>query len=731
MQILSVLIEYNVSTLNRPFSYTYDGDAIVKKGTRVLVPFNNRKIIGYVIDASYVDKTKEELRNESAFELKDIIKVIDDEPIFNDELESLAKKVADYYLSPLISVYQTMLPPSLKPKKSALSKPKIQYDDYLVPLTDNEDDLTPKQLELFRLIKDNSPVLKSSLKTTVLPKLIEKKKVEIIKKEKVRLVQEEVEKTEKKNLSDEQKRALHSILDEDYKTYLLQGVTGSGKTEVYLQAAEDFIERGKSVLVLVPEISLTVQMVRRFKSRFDNIAILHSELTPAEKYDEYRRISRGEVNVVVGARSAIFAPIKNLGLIIIDEEHVETYKQESQPYYNAFKVAEFRQEYHNCKIVLGSATPSLETETRALKGLYKHLYLTKRINSGPLPETRIVNMSDYKNIDEKSTILSLDLREQIQDRLDKKEQVMLLINRRGFAPFIQCSKCHMTFKCPTCSIALSYHQKDNMLKCHHCGYVANMPKKCPKCENTKFYKIGFGSEKVETNVKELFPSAKVLRLDSDTTQIRNKTSEILTAFEKHEADILIGTQMIAKGHDFKDVTLVGVVLADLGLNIPSYRSAERTFNLITQAVGRAGRDSKPGLAIIQTYEPNNYVIYDASKQDYQRFFNQEMPYRKAGQYPPYRYLTLIKISSSDEDVVIDGADYLKNYLVAKFASLDVDVLGPSEPFLTQVNGKFYRKIMIKYKKYSTVKPVLEDLIQISNKRKNLSIQIDVDPYEDY
>jgi primosomal protein N' (replication factor Y) len=731
MQILSVLIEYNVSSLNRPFSYIYKGEKEIKKGTRVIVPFNNRNIVGYVVDIEQTNLTIEEIKASSPFDVKEVTKIVDDEPLFNDELESLAKKVADYYLPPLISVYQTMLPPSLKPKKSALSKPKIQYDQYLVPLTDNEDDLTAKQLEIFRLIKDNYPVLKNSIKSAAVSKLIEKNKVNIILKEKIRLVQKEVKKTKPLSLNDEQKRALHSILDEDYKTYLLEGVTGSGKTEVYLQAAEDYISRGKSVLVLVPEISLTVQMVHRFKSRFDNIAILHSELTPAEKYDEYRRISRGEVNVVVGARSAIFAPIKNLGLIIIDEEHVETYKQENQPFYNALKVAQFRQEYHNCKIILGSATPSLETKTRALKGIFHQLYLTKRINDGPLPETKVINMLDYRNIDNDSTILSLELRKQISDRLNKKEQVMLLINRRGFAPFIQCKKCRMTFKCPTCSLPLSYHQKDDMIKCHHCGYVAKMPKKCPKCEGDKFYKIGFGSEKVESEVKNLFPSAKVLRLDSDTTQIRNKTSEILTAFENHEADILIGTQMIAKGHDFKDVTLVGIVLADLGLNIPSWMSSERTFNLITQAVGRAGRDIKPGLAIIQTYDPNNYVIYDASKQDYNRFFNEEMLKRKAGQYPPYRFLSLIKVASSSEDDVIDGSAYLKNFLVAKFAKKDVDVLGPSEPFLVQLNGKFYRKILIKYKKYSEVKPILEELINISNKRKNLSIQIDVDPYDDY
>lgn len=731
VQILEVLIEYGLSSLDRTFSYAYLGEEEVKKGVRVLVNFNHKEIIGYVVDVKKIDTSFEEYQEKSLYVVKKITKIIDEEPLLNDELQLLAKQIKEYYYSPLMSVYQTMLPPSLKPKRSSLSKPKISYDTYVVLKNDSEDGLTPKQIELLRLIKNQVKVLKNELKPHLVKALYEKEKIEFILEEKIRLVQEEVAKTNDFSLNDEQKKALDSICFDSHSTYLLEGVTGSGKTEVYLQASRHFIEQGKNVLMLVPEISLTHQMVKRFKQRFDNIAILHSALTPSEKYDEYRRINQGKVNIVVGARSAIFAPLKNIGLIIIDEEHVETYKQDVSPYYHALKVALMRQKYHNCKIVLGSATPSLETKTKALKGIYHQLYLTKRFNDTSLPETTIVNMGDYQNIDNESVIFSKLLREKINDRLDKKEQVMLLINKRGYAPYVQCRRCHTTLKCPVCGVILSYHSSDDMLKCHHCGHVETMNKQCPRCSNTQFFKIGFGSEKVEEEVKRLFPSSRVGRLDSDVASVKNQVKDVLTQFENHELDILIGTQMIAKGHDFKDVTLVGVVLADLGLNIPSYKSSERSFNLITQAIGRAGRLEKKGEAIIQTYLPNHYVIYDSKIQDYNRFFNEEMAFRKQNQNPPYTYLIMITLSSSDENNLIDSSYFLKNYLDGKFANKKVDVLGPSEPFALKVNGKYQRKLLIKYKNREDVNQEILELIETVNKRKNLKISVNVDPESDY
>lgn len=734
MVVLGVIIEYTVNSLNRPFSYAYRGEEKIVPGIRVLVPFGRSKVVGYVLSVEETSLDVLEWENKTGIKLKEIISLIDTTPVLNEELVKVADEVSAYYLSPLISVYQTMLPPSLKPKKSSLSKPKIAYDKYVRVCTDDEEGLTPKQLELFRRIKAEGLVLKNDIKSTLVPVLEAKDKIQIVLKEKVRLTQEEIPHVDDFPLNEEQTKALRSILDDHYSTYLLEGVTGSGKTEVYLQASKEMLKRGKTVLMLVPEISLTVQMVRRFKSRFTNIAILHSGLTPSEKYDEYRRIARGEVKIVVGARSAIFAPLKNIGLVIIDEEHVETYKQESIPYYHALKVAQIRQKYNEgMKIVLGSATPSLETKIRALKGVYHQLYLTKRFNDSVLPKTEIVDMLDYNNIDNASVLFSVKLREEISLRLKKKEQVLLLLNRRGYAPNITCRKCGFTFKCPTCGLPLTYHNFDHLLKCHHCGYVAKMVDKCPKCggESKYFSMVGTGTEKVENELKKFFPKAKILRLDSDVATVRTAVSNVISSFENEEADILIGTQMIAKGHDFKNVTLVGIILADIGLNIPSFRAGERTFNLLTQAIGRAGRHDKEGKAIIQTYSPKNYIIYDASIQDYNRFFNEEMAIRKAGQYPPYTYCTLITFASENEKNVIDISHHFKDYFVAKFANINVDVIGPSEPFLVKMNGKYQRKILLKYKKYNDVYPILKEFMEQISKNSKVSISIDVDPYEDY
>ena len=733
MLLLDVIIEYASNKVNRPFSYAYNGESKIKVGVRVVVNFANRNIVGYVVNVKETSLTIEEYISQTGVKLKEIVSLIDKEPILTSELMSLASDIASYYIAPYINVLSSMLPPSLKPSLSSLNKPRIAYETYVEVVDTSKDNLTPKQQELLiELSSIKGDILKKDIKSTLVPKLVEKGKVKLVKKEKIRLVQEEVKKTLDKELTFEQLNAYNEILNSDDKIFLLEGVTGSGKTEVYLELAKTMLKSGKQVLMLVPEISLTFQMVKRFKEKFDNVAILHSELTPGEKYDEYRRIKNHDVNIVIGARSAIFAPLDDLGLIIIDEEHVETYKQETSPFYHALEVAKMRQKYHpSCKIILGSATPSLETKIRALKGVYHQLYLTKRFNSLPLPKTSIVDMLDYRNIDKESVIFSLKLREEISSTLKNNKQVMLLINKRGFSSFVTCRKCGRTLKCPTCGIPLSYHAKINMLKCHHCGLVENMLSSCPHCKANTFSKVGFGSERVEEEVKRLFPEARTLRLDSDVANIKSNVKNIIDQFESHEADILIGTQMIAKGHDFKDVTLVGVVLADLGLNIPSYKSAERTFNLITQALGRAGRHEGNAKAIIQTYMPKSYVIYDASIQDYNRFFNEEMRIRKLNQNPPYTYLTLVTLQGKNEKEVIDSSFEVKNFLEAKFSSKKVDVIGPSEPFIVLNDGKYNRKLLLKYKSYDDVKYVLKELVENINKNNRIDVIINVDPYEDY
>ena len=730
MRIINVLTERKVLSLNRPFSYSYDGDKNIECGVRVLVEFKNVKLIGYVIEVKDLNISLSEYEKETGYKINPILEIIDEKPLLNDELMKLSKAMSEYYIAPLISVLQAMLPLSLRPSSSSLKAPKIAYEQYLVIVDDNEEDLTPKQLELFRLIKKNIEVNKRDLKSKIhlVNSLIEKRKIKIIKKEKNRLVIPEYQKENIKTLTFDQINAIENIVKTDKIVSLLQGVTGSGKTEIYLSLTEKTLNEGKSVIILVPEISLTPIMVEYFQRRFkDNIAIFHSGLTNAEKYDEYRKILKGNAKVVIGVRSAIFAPVNNLGLIILDEEQVESYKQDCLPYYHARDIAIYRAKVNNAKVVLGSATPSLESKSRALKDVYNLVKLEKRINQKELPKTTIVDLSKGYNLTRESYIFSKLLIEKIKEKLDKHEQIILLINRRGYSGFLSCRNCGHIFMCPNCNVALTYHKEDNMLKCHHCGHVEIAPNLCPICGSKYFMHNGFGSEKVISEINKLFPKAKVLRLDSDISEVRNNIPKVIKAFSNHEADILVGTQMIAKGHDFPNVTLVGVLLADLGLSIPSYRSSERTYELITQAVGRSGRSNKTGEAIIQTYNPKNLIINYAARQDYDGFYKYEMNIRKVGKYPPYRYLISLEILSKDEQYV----DKILNKIVEdinlnKFE--DVDVIGPTIPYIPKENEYYRRLILIKYKNSDKIKNYVERLSTALSSTNKIKIKINVDPY---
>ena len=729
-RLVNVLIERKAQSLNRPFSYFYDGEKDVDVGYRVLINFANQRIIGYVISVEDTDKTINELEKERGYKFEKILEVIDDKPLLNDELMRLASEVSEYYFAPLISVLQVMLPPSLKPSISYLRAPKIAYDSYLHLEDDKEDELTPKQIELIRLLKNNGDILKKDYKhPSIIEKLIELKRISIKKIEKHRYVIPEVSKETYKILTIDQENAVKSVLETDKVVTLLQGVTGSGKTEVYLKLSEEMIEEGKNVLMLVPEISLTPIMVEYFQRRFNGkVAILHSELTPAEKYDEYRRIIKGDCKIVVGARSAIFAPLTNIGLIILDEEHVESYKQDNLPYYHAKDVAIMRAKHFNAKVLLGSATPSLESKARALKGVYNSIYLNKRINKQNLPLTKIVDISKAYNLTRESIMFSKELIEQIKGVLLRKEQAILLINRRGYSGYITCRSCGHMIMCPNCNIALTYHKEDNLLKCHHCGHVELAADTCPECGSHYLSHNGFGTERIASEVNKLFPEARVLRLDSDVGEVRNNIQKTIKSFLNQEADILVGTQMIAKGHDFPNVTLVGVVLADIGLSLPSFRSTERTFELITQAIGRSGRSSKTGQAIIQTYNPYNYAITLAAKQDYETFFKKEMSIRKVQQYPPYTYLISLEISSKNEELTIESSSLIVEDLLSKNLE-GVTVLGPVSPYIPYEKENYRRLILIKYKNRDTIKKYLEDLLESFKVKSQLNLKINVDPYD--
>ena len=729
MQIVRVLIEYANRTLNRPFSYFYKGSTKIQRGVRVLVNFNHRDIVGYVIDVEETDKAVSEIEEQSGYQLNEIVSIVDQTPLLDEELLALLDEVSSYYLAPKISVLQAMLPPSLSPRRSSLKAPKIAYDQFYEIVDDNEEGLTNKQIELLRFIKQEGRVLKRDIKSKSIPeKLLEANRIKIVKEEKRSLNIPDFEYEEPPALTDDQKAVIKEFNDSNDAVYLLEGVTGSGKTEVYLSLSEQVLKQGKSVLMLVPEISLTPMMVEYFLHRFkDDVAILHSDLTPAEKYDEYRKIAKGECRVVVGVRSAIFAPLKNIGLIILDEEHTESYKQDTLPFYHAREIAIMRGRYNKAKVLLASATPSLESRARGQKGVYHMLYLKKRINNQKLPSTRIVNMLDYNNIDRESYIFSHALRDSLHQVLARNEQAILLINRRGFSTHVNCRSCGHVFKCPTCGIALTYHKSDNMLKCHHCDYVEPYPEVCPECGEKHLLKTGFGTERIQEEVGRLFPSARTLRLDSDSAKNKSKIPETIEAFRKKEADILIGTQMIAKGHDFPDVTLVGIVLADIGLSMPSFRSNERAFQLITQAIGRSGRKEKPGLAIIQTYMPSHYAITFAARQDYELFYRKEMEMRKLQFYPPYAYLTSVTVRGRNEETVVENTYHIVDFLNDEFYE-SAQILGPTTPYIPIDMGFHLRSILIKYRDPEKAHKILEKMIDIFGGNSQFELFINVDPY---
>ena len=729
MILVEVLIERANHSLDRPFSYLYDGNKKIEKGYRVLLDFNHMELVGYVLKVKETKRSLEELEDELGYNLLFIKDVIDEAPLLNDDLLKLADQVAEYYLAPKISVLHSMLPPSLAPRKSSLKAPKIAYDYFVIIKNYDVDGLSAKQKNLLDLIKEEGPILKSEIKqVSILKKLLELDLVEITKKEKRRLVLPEVEEEKEVILTKEQNEVIYEFNNSDDQIYLLEGVTGSGKSEVYLTLSKQTLARGKKVLMLVPEISLTPMATRNFLARFkENVAILHSELTPAEKYDEYRKIAKGEANIVVGARSAIFAPLDNIGLIILDEEHVESYKQDASPFYHAREVAIMRGKMHNAKVLLGSATPSLESRARAGKNVYHLLRLTKRVNNQPLPTTTIINLKDYRNIDRDSYIFSLKLRGLLKKTLDNHNQAILLINRRGFATTCSCRHCGHIFRCPTCEIPLTYHKKENVLKCHHCGYMEMGPEACSECGSKYLMKSGFGTERIEEEVHRLFPEVRTLRLDSDSAKVRTKIPKVIEAFRNKEADILVGTQMIAKGHDFPDVTLVGIVLADIGLSMPSYRSSERAFQLITQAVGRSGRSDKKGEAIIQTYMPEHYAITMAARQDYELFYKKEMSMRKVQGYPPYTFLASVTISSKNEELAMQTITRLADQLNTEFGDNGM-ILGPSTPYISYENDKYIRNILIKYKDQKLANEILGKILKSLTNKSQISVAINIDPY---
>lgn len=732
--LVDVIVERGVYSLNKPFTYAYLQDKQILKGCRVKVKFNSSFVIGFVVNnATKVDQDFEQYQKTLPYKINLIEEIIDDLPIINENLLQLAEQVSQYYFAPKIEVLKVMLPPSLRPNTSSTNKPKSNFSYYYVITSKQiEEKLNSNQDRIYNKIKENKEILKGDIsKSKALDYLIEKGYVELKSRQEFRKIEVEKEEVRNIKLNQEQEKAYLEIKNSNDSAFLLLGVTGSGKTEVYLKLVEEYIKKDEGCIILVPEISLTDRLISKFKSIFgEKVALFHSGLSDGEKYDEYLRLSKNIAKIAIGTRSCIFAPVNNLKLIVIDEEQVESYKQDSKPYYDARKVGLFRSKIEGCKIVYASATPLVETKAKADKGLYKLVRLENRFNNNPLPQVEIVDLSNYENIDYESSIISIPLRKELENTLNNGKQAILLLNRRGYSPVYICRNCQRIIKCPNCSIPLSYHKFEKVISCHHCDYQIEKDKlECPYCSNTDFTYTGFGTQRIEEEINRLFPKGKTVRLDLDTTRKKGAYHKILTDFNKGVYSIMIGTQMVAKGHDFPNVNLACSLLSDQSLQFPSYKSNEDTFDLLTQLVGRAGRKDGNGKAIIQTYSKDNIVIELAKKQDYEAFYKYEMENRKQRQYPPYVYLIDITVSSINRETVEQASYKIKSFLVSKTFNQNkrASIFGPAIPYIEKLNNRYYRKIMIKYKDRKLIQPVIEEMLDLALGASDIKISIDVDP----
>lgn len=711
-----VLVEIKAKAVDKTFTYRIPEGMKLEVGVRVLVPFGRRNLEGFVLnifDGGNFD-----------YELKNITSVIDDKPVINSEMIALGKYISKKTLSPLITAYQTMLPSALKAKNGFNVNKK--YVSYLVICDENPVLKTDKQKEIFQFIKDNGKVLKkdaANISSYTVKSLIEKGYIKEIKEEVYRLSDDvKVEKIDFP-LTESQKDVISRIDLFNFKPYLLHGVTGSGKTLVYIKLIEKVIKMGKEVILLVPEISLTPQMVNIFKKHFGKVvAILHSGLSDGEKYDEWRKIENKEVSIVIGARSAVFAPFTNLGLVIIDEEHSATYKQENLPKYSAIDVAIWRCKNYGVPLVLGSATPSVESYTRAKTGTYELLEMSERVNHN-LPLVSLVDMKD--EFKKGNRVFSSLVIEKLTDCLVNGHQAIVLLNRRGFSTVISCKECGFTHKCPNCDIPLTYHKSTNSMRCHYCDYKTYRLLECPECHSKNINSLGMGTEKLEDLIISNFPLAKVVRMDVDTTRNKGSHARIINDFKEEKYNVLLGTQMISKGLDFSNVTLVVVINGDSSLNVPDFRSAERTFQLLNQVAGRAGRGDKKGEVIIQGFNMNHYSIVCASRHDYSSFYNEELRIRKTLKYPPYYNLCHIKISGKNYDNVYDEAEKISCYLRNEIPNNII--LGPSVSNIPKINNIYYVGIIIKFKNTSEIISALNFVNDKYKTNSKVMVEVDLNP----
>lgn len=715
-----VLIQYGAKVLDKTFTYHIPSNMSVVVGNKVKVEFSKKQIYGIVINI----KNNTDLENAN-----EIIEVINPKIHLTNELIELGKYLSKECFCTLIKSYQTMFPTSLKVKN--INSNYNKYDEYLELNTSKEKVLeyidknkrSKAKIEILKRLLNGETINKSDIKSAYKGLIDE----EIIKIRKVRKFRINTNINTKKEyvLTPEQNNIIDNVDLLSNKVHLLYGVTGSGKTVIYIDLIKKVLKMNKGAIMLVPEISLTTQMVNRLYNSFgSDIAILHSGLSDGEKYDEYTKINDGLVHVVVGTRSAIFAPLNNIGLIIIDEEHSTTYKQETSPRYNAIDIAKWRCNFNNAPLILGSATPSLESYARGEKDVYKLLTLDKRVGNISLPTVKLVDMRE--EMKKRNMLFSDELKINIINTLNKHEQVMILLNRRGYSTFVSCQSCGYTYKCPHCEITLTYHKNSNNLRCHYCGYTKIFNSICPNCKEDAIRSFGSGTEKIELELKKLFPTARILRMDRDTTIRKGSHEKYIKMIENEEVDIIVGTQMISKGLDFPLISLVGIINADETLNIPDFRSNERTFSLLNQVSGRAGRSGIESNVIIQTFNPDNKLFEFIKNNDYKSFYKYEMNIRKKLKYPPYYYLVSLKICSKNYEEASKNASKISTYLTNHISNTSI-VLGPSTAAMFKLNDIYRFQILIKYRFDDKLHDALNFIDNLYITNKEVYIEIDNNP----
>ena len=724
-----VIINSDAIEIDRPFTYKVKEELldIIEVGHRVKVPFGvkNKPTEAFVLGLKCEGI-------ENVKKIKYISSILDDIPILTRDDLRLIDFLRENYLCKYIDAIRTIIPSGLSKGIKNKKKTVIVFNKELDGMFKDKDNY----VKIVNLIKEKDGELTKSeiindysLSSYSLNKLIENGYLltedRVVYRYNTRSYIEE----SKNVLNDEQKNAFNKILNSDKKGFLLKGVTGSGKTEVYMNLVGETLKEGKSAIVLVPEISLTPQMIERFKGRFGkNVALFHSKLSQGERFDEWYRIKKGEARLVVGARSAIFLPLDNLGIIIIDEEHENTYKSEQNPKYLTKEVAKFLSEIKGCKYILGSATPSIETYYEALNGKLELVEIKNRVSNRPLPQMEIVDMREElksRNL----SLLSRSLYNEMKETLERKEQIILFLNRRGFSSFVSCRSCGYVFKCPECDLSMTYH-KNGYLICHYCGRAQREQKVCPECGSKYVKFFGAGTQRVEEEVKKYFPKARVMRMDVDTTRNKDSHENIYNAFKSGEGDVLIGTQMVSKGLDFKNVTLVGVLAADISLNIPDYRSSERTYQIITQVAGRAGRGEKKGKVVIQTYTPNSLSLQYAIENNYNDLYNEEIKVRKIMNYPPFSTIFLINAISKDEGKLKEFMNKVGESLRKLLDSREnIQILGPVPCIITKLKDNYRWQIIIKGNLDNKLKLKIKDILYELNKSvyNEIRISMDINP----